>query len=50
LGQLIQKIGASVYEQQNVPGGGDASSSETEAGPSSEGSGEDDVIDGEVKE
>jgi len=49
LGQLIQKIGASVYEQQNVPGG-DASSSETEAGPSSEGSGEDDVIDGEVKE
>jgi molecular chaperone DnaK len=49
LGQLIQKIGASVYEQQNVPGG-DTDSSETEAGPSSEGSGEDDVIDGEVKE
>jgi molecular chaperone DnaK len=55
LGQLIQKIGASVYEQQNVPGG-DNSSSEAEAGPSSEGSGEapqsgeDDVIDGEVKE
>ena len=49
LGQLIQKIGAAVYEQQNVPGG-DTSSSEAEAGPSSEGSGEGDVIDGEVKE
>ena len=55
LGQLIQKIGASVYEQQNVPGG-ETGSSETEADPSSEGSGEapqsgeDDVIDGEVKE
>ncbi|MBN1452191.1 MAG: molecular chaperone DnaK [Anaerolineales bacterium] len=49
LGQLIQKIGAAVYEQQNVPGG-DTGSSETEAGPSSEGSGEGDVIDGEVKE
>jgi len=49
LGQLIQKIGAAVYEQQNVPGG-DTSSSGAEAGPSSEGSGEGDVIDGEVKE
>ncbi|MFL7867706.1 MAG: molecular chaperone DnaK [Anaerolineales bacterium] len=49
LGELIQKIGASVYEQQNVPGG-ESGSSETEAEPSSEGSDEGDVIDGEVKE
>jgi molecular chaperone DnaK len=49
LGQLIQKIGAAVYEQQNVPGG-NAGSPEAGAGPSPEGSGEDDVIDGEVKE
>ena len=49
LGELIQKIGASVYEQQNVPGG-ESGSSETEAEPSSDGSDEGDVIDGEVKE
>jgi molecular chaperone DnaK len=59
LGQLIQKIGASVYEGQEVANG--ASEIETpqseEADPSSEGSdgeapqsGEDDVIDGEVKD
>ncbi len=52
LGQLIQKIGASVYEDQEVANG----SSETEASQSGEGSpepeasGEDDVIEGEVSE
>jgi molecular chaperone DnaK len=40
LGQTIQKIGASVYEQGQAPGAGDAGSSS--AGP--------DVVDGEVKE
>ncbi|MBI3166194.1 MAG: molecular chaperone DnaK [Chloroflexi bacterium] len=41
LGQTIQKIGASVYEQGQAPGAGDADSS----------SGENpDVVDGEVKE
>jgi molecular chaperone DnaK len=45
LGQLIQKIGASVYESQEVPTG----ASEAGAGPSSGANGED-VIDGEVKE
>jgi len=49
LGQLIQKIGAAVYEQQNVPGG-ETSSSETEADSSSDSGDEGDVIDGEVKE
>ena len=52
LGEAIQKIGASVYESQEVGNG--ASETEApqdgEAGPSSEESGEDDVIDGEVKE
>jgi len=52
LGEAIQKIGASVYESQEV--GNAASETEApqdgEAGPSSEESGEDDVIDGEVKE
>jgi molecular chaperone DnaK len=54
LGQLIQKIGASVYEGQEVANG--ASESET-AGSGSEGSGEapkdgeeDDVVEGEVTE
>ena len=48
LGQLVQKIGASVYEGQEVGNG----TSEAEAGPSSEGSGEgeEEVIDGEVTE
>ena len=46
LGQLIQKIGASVYEGQGVANG----TSEAEAGPEAEAGGEDDVIDGEVKE
>jgi len=48
LGQLVQKIGASVYEGQEVGNG----TSETEEGPSSEGSGEgeEEVIDGEVTE
>ncbi len=41
LGQVIQKIGASVYEGPNVPGGGEAGS------PSSENP---DVVEGEVKE
>jgi molecular chaperone DnaK len=52
LGQLIQKIGASVYEQQGVANGtseAEAPQSE-EAGPSSEAGNEGDVIDGEVKE
>jgi molecular chaperone DnaK len=46
LGQLIQKIGASVYESQEVSNG----TSEAEAGPSSEAGNDEDVIDGEVKE
>jgi molecular chaperone DnaK len=52
LGQLIQKIGASVYEGQEVSNG----TSEAEADPSSEGSGEapgngeEEIIDGEVSE
>ncbi len=46
LGQLIQKIGASVYEGQEVGNG----TSEAEVDSSSEESSEDDVIDGEVKE
>ncbi len=52
LGQLIQKIGASVYEGQEVADGSseaEAPQSE-EADPSSEESSEDDVIDGEVSE
>ena len=46
LGQLVQKIGAAVYEQTEVGNG----ASEAPADPSSDESGEDDVIDGEVKE
>ena len=46
LGQAIQKIGASVYQGQDVPGGEGASGTDTdptpEAGP--------DVVEGEVKE
>ena len=42
LGQAIQKIGASVYEQGQAAGGGEAGSSSNEAWP--------DVVDGEVKE
>jgi molecular chaperone DnaK len=42
LGQTIQKIGASVYQQDQAPGGGEAGPSSNDAGP--------DVVDGEVKE
>jgi molecular chaperone DnaK len=43
LGQVIQKIGASVYEQQpNAAGASNGSSGSSEPGP--------DVVDGEVKE
>jgi molecular chaperone DnaK len=50
LSQLIQKIGATVYEQTNVPGGEDASPQE-ETEPTTETSDQaDDVIDGEVKD
>ena len=46
LGQAIQKIGASVYQGQDMPGGDGASGPGTdpnpEAGP--------DVVEGEVKE
>jgi molecular chaperone DnaK len=50
LSQLIQKIGATVYEQPNVPGGEGASTQE-EAEPATEASGADeDVVDGEVKD
>ncbi|NUQ85983.1 MAG: molecular chaperone DnaK [Anaerolineales bacterium] len=42
LAQAIQKIGASVYEQGQASGGGEAGSSSTEEGP--------EVVDGEVKE
>ena len=50
LGQLIQKIGASVYESQEVTNGTSEAEAPQggEAGSSSEES--DDVIDGEVKE
>jgi len=43
LGESIQKIGASVYRQEQAPAGG-------EAGSSSSNDGEPDVVDGEVKE
>jgi len=46
LGEAIQKIGASVYEGQEVGNG----ASETEADSTSDASSEDDVIDGEVTE
>ena len=47
LGQLIQKIGASVYETQEFG----SATAEAEAGPEFEGSGaEDDVVEGEVSE
>jgi molecular chaperone DnaK len=42
LGQSIQKIGASVYEQNPAPAEGEAGSTSSDAGP--------DVVDGEVKE
>ncbi|MBM4425877.1 MAG: molecular chaperone DnaK [Chloroflexi bacterium] len=42
LGQAIQKIGASVYEQGQAAGGGEAAEGTSDAGP--------DVVDGEVKE
>jgi molecular chaperone DnaK len=42
LGQAIQKIGASVYQQGQAAGAGEAGSSSGSAGP--------DVVDGEVKE
>lgn len=42
LGQLIQKIGASIYQQGQVAGAGAAGSASGNAGP--------DVVDGEVKE
>ncbi|HRQ33192.1 MAG TPA: hypothetical protein PLM89_08835, partial [Anaerolineales bacterium] len=41
LGQVIQKIGASVYEQNQAAGGGEAGSSSSE---------NPDVVEGEVKE
>ena len=52
LGQLIQKIGASVYEGQEVANGtSEAEAPQSgEADPSSDESSEEDVIDGEVKE
>jgi molecular chaperone DnaK len=46
LGEAIQKISASVYESQEVGNGASGAG----AGPSSEGGGAEDVIDGEVKE
>lgn len=42
LGLAIQKIGASVYEQGQAAGSGEAGSNPSDAGP--------DVVDGEVKE
>jgi len=42
LGQAIQKIGASVYEQEQAAGPGEAAEGSSNAGP--------DVVDGEVKE
>jgi len=46
LGEAIQKIGASVYDGQEVGNG----ASEADAGPTSDESGEGEVIDGEVTE
>ncbi len=45
LGQAIQKIGASAYEQGPAAGGGEAA-----GGPSNDGNAGPDIIDGEVKE
>lgn len=42
LGQVIQKIGASVYEQPNAAGGDPNQAGQSNPGP--------DVVDGEVKE
>jgi molecular chaperone DnaK len=42
LGQVIQKIGSSVYQQPNVPPSGEGPNPNPEAGP--------DVVEGEVKE
>ena len=53
LGQLIQKIGASVYEGQEVANGPHLRPEAPQGGeadPSSEESSEDGVIDGEVSE
>jgi molecular chaperone DnaK len=52
LGAVIQKIGASVYESQGVGNGTSESEAPEsgEAGPSSDEGGDEDVIDGEVKE
>jgi len=54
LGQLVQKIGASVYEGQEVANGVPDADYEAEPAPEGGGeapqSGEDDVIDGEVSE
>jgi len=47
LGQAIQKIGASVYEQNPTAGGGEAAGGSSDEGSSDAGP---DVIDGEVKE
>ncbi len=49
LSQLIQQIGAAVYEQPSVPGG-NGSSPQDETDPTPEAAGEGDVIDGEVQE
>jgi molecular chaperone DnaK len=49
LSQLVQKIGVAVYDQPNVPSGEEGASQE-EADKTAETSGEDDVIEGEVKE
>jgi len=47
LGQVIQKIGAAVYQEPNAPGNGASDSSEPDTNPEPEGP---DVVEGEVKE
>jgi len=49
LGQAIQKIGASVYQEPNAPAGGEAGQP-GQAGPSGGSDHGPDVVDGEVKE
>jgi hypothetical protein len=49
LSQLIQKIGAAVYDQPVVPSG-EEGAAQGQAEKTTEASGEDDVLEGEVKE
>src|SRR5215208_6602906 len=50
LGQVIQKIGAAVYQEPNVPGDGASNAGGAEANPNPEPEAGPDVVEGEVKE